>query len=196
MQLKYGGRTLLERALGAVADARRVAVVGPRRAGDSQARMPERVVEVVYVSEVVTHGGPAAAIAAGFGALDLADGDRAEWIIVLPADLICPEAAAALLYDAALHASALVDAVVGERAGHAQHLAVAYRPVALEGAIARWGGEFGLAGRPARVLHEPLRKLFLNLPAGACVDIDSPDDALAHGLHLPPAASTELEPVI
>jgi molybdopterin-guanine dinucleotide biosynthesis protein A len=128
-QLAIGGRTLLDRVVGAVADAQRVVVVGP----EQPVGRP-----VVFCREEPPGAGPVAAIAAGVPHAS------ADVVVVLAADLPWIAPAIPLLLAAAPPAGAafLVDA-----AGRLNYLASAWRRTALVRALAALGPPAGAAMR-------------------------------------------------
>ena len=170
--LTVGGRTLLDRVLGAVAAAAPLIVVGP----------PQPVPEVAIVTrEEPAGGGPVAALAAGLTALDRAElelGDLYETpplVAVLAADLpfLTPAAVAALR-------EACVDGVDGavlvDADGRDQYLAGVWRVAALERALAAFGDP---AGGAMRRLVGGLTVSQVALPATSPApwfDCDDPQD--------------------
>jgi molybdopterin-guanine dinucleotide biosynthesis protein A len=152
-QLTVGGRTLLDRVVAAVADARRVVVVGPEQPVGRR---------VVFCREEPPGGGPVAALAAGV------PHTSADVVVVLAADLpwIAPAvprlcaalgpAGAAGFADAVVRAGAAVPAggagfadvaVLVDATGRPNYLAAAWRRTALVNALARLGAPGGAAMR-------------------------------------------------
>ena len=118
--LVVGDRTLLQRAVAAVAEARHVIVVGPRSNEDA-------LEHVTWCREEPPGGGPVAAIDA---ALRHVDADR---VVVLAVDL--PFIAGAV--PALLAALDTADAVtLADGAGRANYVASAWRTEALRSALA------------------------------------------------------------
>ena len=122
------GRTLLDRALAAVADARTTVVVGPDRDLPAGVRTTQ---------EQPPGGGPVAALAAGLAALDP---DGAHVVVVLACDMPFLEATA--VKRLAVAASGDDDparpadgAVLVDEDGRRQPLAAAYRRESLERAV-------------------------------------------------------------
>jgi molybdopterin-guanine dinucleotide biosynthesis protein A len=126
--LDVGGSTLLDRALAAAGDARRLVVVGPER---SVARA------VVWCREEPIGGGPVAAIAAG---LPLTSADV---VLVLAADLPWVAPAVPVLLSALRPSSDV--ALLVDSSGRVNHLAAAWHRDALERALAEVGDPDGAA---------------------------------------------------
>jgi molybdopterin-guanine dinucleotide biosynthesis protein A len=131
-EVVVGGRALLDHALAAVADARRVVLVGP----PSLARDG-----ITTVLEDPPDGGPVAGLAAGLAALE-----PEGLVVVLACDV--PRAGRAL---PALVAAAAPSGVDGARLvgsdGHPQHLVAVYRASALSRALAGLGEPRGASMR-------------------------------------------------
>lgn len=127
--LEIGGRTLLDRALDAVADAARIVAVGPPR-------LTAR--DVTWCREEPVGGGPVAAIGAGLAQTS------APVVLVLAADLpwIAP---AVPLLRAALPANGV--ALLVDPSGRVNHLAAAWRRDSLVAALAAVGDPHGAAVR-------------------------------------------------
>lgn len=158
-EVRVGGRPLLDRALDAVAGARRRVVVGP----DELARPG-----VVTTLEDPPLGGPVAGIEAGLA--HLADADV---VVVLACDV--PRAGLAV---PALVAAAQVPGVDGARLvddeGSPQHLVAAYRIGALRRALAALHDEtVGVRGASVRRLVGPLTLADVPDPGGAATDADT-----------------------
>jgi molybdopterin-guanine dinucleotide biosynthesis protein A len=160
--LRVGGRTLLDRVLGACREAATTVVVGPRR---PTAR------PVLWTRERPPGGGPLAALAAGLRETS------ADLVAVLAADLpfAGPETVAALL--AALPPGA--DGVLcTDPGGRDQPLLALYRGEPLRRETALLAAEHGsLGGLPLRLLTGELRLARLPDPAGAATfDTDTPGE--------------------
>jgi molybdopterin-guanine dinucleotide biosynthesis protein A len=114
-----GGRTLLEAAVSAVAAAKTVVVVGPRR---------DLPLPVTWVQESPPRSGPVAAVAAGSGAVS------SELVVLLAVDhpLITSGDVSRLIRSTAGDGAVAVDA-----GGHVQPLIAVYRRAALAAALAR-----------------------------------------------------------
>lgn len=122
--LEVGGRSLLDRVLAALAEARRTVVVGPARS------LPPGVMST---SERPAGGGPVAGLAAG---LELVD---APLVAVLACDLpfITVSTLRTLLAALQTHDAAAVDgAQLVDESGRRQPLAAVYRTAALRTALA------------------------------------------------------------
>jgi molybdopterin-guanine dinucleotide biosynthesis protein A len=154
-QLLVGGRTLLDRAVAAVADATRVIVVGPRQPVDGT---------VTFAREEPPGGGPVAAIAA---ALPLTSADA---VVVLAADL--PEIAPAVpTLLGKLPTSGM--AVLVDETGRPNHLAAAWRRDSLAAALAAVGDPVGAS---MRALASGVRQVPVADEAGWGRDCDTWDD--------------------
>ncbi|HSI94059.1 MAG TPA: NTP transferase domain-containing protein [Jiangellaceae bacterium] len=154
--LVVAGRTLLDTALDACAEARATVVVGPRR----PTKRP-----VDWTREEPPGGGPLAALAAGVRALP----PDAPLVVVVAADLPAVSAGAV---------RGLVEvvdrdgAVAVDTAGRIQPLLAAYRTDALRQALAAVGDPHG---RPMHDLVETLSLTRVPTP-DATDDIDTPGD--------------------
>lgn len=155
--LDVGGRTLLARAVDAVAEAGRVIVVGPPR---------ELTRPVIWRREDPPGGGPLAGLAAGLAEVG------AELVLVLAADLPWIAPAIPELLDALRSgdhdATVLVDA-----GGRANPLAAAWRTAALRRALAPHGDG---AGVPVRALLAGIRVGRVHDPRGWGQDCDTWDE--------------------
>lgn len=156
--IEVGGRSLLARAVDAVADAEQVVVVGPERPLDRA---------VTWTREDPPGTGPVAALAVGLAALGPAD-----VVAVLAADLPnVTQATVRRLRDAlGDHAGA----VIKDEEGHRQWLLGAWRGVPLREAIPEDPANKSL-GRTLGAL--PL----VEVPAqpGEAADVDTPADLAA-----------------
>jgi molybdopterin-guanine dinucleotide biosynthesis protein A len=165
--LLVGTRTLLQRVLDAVEDARRVVIVGPPRPG--LGRTADRA--LMWRQEQPPGGGPVAALAAGLSATD------ADVVLLLAADLPWIGAAVPELVSALATAPTVAAAVLTDAGGRRNHLAAAWRRHALTGALARIGSP---AGAPARALYADVAVVEVDDPGGAAEDCDTwPDVARA-----------------
>ncbi len=137
-QLQVGGRTLLDRAVAAVAGADRVVVVGPEQPVGRAVR---------FCREQPPGGGPVAALAAGLG--DTA----AETVVVLAADLpwIAPAVPVLLAARPPAGVALLVDA-----AGRRNHLAAAWHRGTLLAALTTLGDPTGASMRALLDLVEAI----------------------------------------
>jgi molybdopterin-guanine dinucleotide biosynthesis protein A len=189
--LRFGGVTLLEHALGAVAQARAVAVVGPEEVAVGPLRDDDGG-RLRWTLESPRFAGPVAALAAGLAALRRAPAGDAPWIALLAADL--PHAREALApLAAAAAAEPGADVVLAEDdGGHAQPLLALYRRAPLERILAELDDDGGLADRPLRHLVARLTVLPLRLPPGLADDVDTWPAAERWGIRRPegPGAST------
>lgn len=172
--VRLGGRTLVERALDAVAHLPSV-VVGPGDLGDAVAAHPA----ASLTREDPPYAGPAAALAAGTDELERR-GVAPTWLLVLACDLVRAAEAAALLLDAPRGAdgSILIDA-----GGAPQWLCGVYRVGPLRARIADLRAADALASAPARALLGGLDLARIPDPASLTQDIDTPAD-LARALSL------------
>ncbi|MBZ4320022.1 NTP transferase domain-containing protein [Streptomyces huiliensis] len=139
--LRIGGRSLLDRVLGACAGARTTVVVGPRRA---------TVRPVTWAREQPPGGGPLAALSAGLRHTS------AEVVLALSADLPFLDAGAVeALVGAALDGTE--GAVVTDAGGRDQPLVAAYRAEPVRRELALLATEHGtLTGLPVRLLTQGL----------------------------------------
>jgi molybdopterin-guanine dinucleotide biosynthesis protein A len=128
-QLRVAGRSLLDRAVQAVAGAGRIVVVGPVQPVTGP---------IEFRREDPPGGGPVAAIAAGLPAT------TADVVVVLAADLPWIAAAVPLLV-AAVPATGV--ALLVDDSGRANHLAAAWRRADLVRALAMAGDRVGAAVR-------------------------------------------------
>jgi molybdopterin-guanine dinucleotide biosynthesis protein A len=154
-QLEVRGRSLLDRAVLAVADASRVVVVGPEQPVAGQ---------VTFCREQPPGGGPVAAIAAG---LPLTS---AGVVVVLAADLprVAPAVPVLLAAVPPSGVALLVDA-----AGRPNHLAAAWRRADLLRALAAVGEPSGAA---VRALVAEMDPVYVPDPDGWGQDCDTWDD--------------------
>ncbi|WP_237323330.1 DUF6457 domain-containing protein [Streptomyces sp. JJ36] len=186
--LTVGGRTLLDRVLGACPDAVTTVVVGPRRPTSRPVR---------WTREQPRGGGPLPALEAGLRALGeqpgTGPGTDSGTVLVLSADLpfLRGETVRALLRavreDPAADGTAAGDgdtpvegAVLHD--GRDQPLAAAYRTEPLRRELALLRTEHGgLTGMPLRLLLPDLRLRRVPVPAGAAdtLDCDTWEDLAA-----------------
>ncbi|MGK5641018.1 NTP transferase domain-containing protein [Streptomyces sp. URMC 126] len=158
--VRVGGRSLLDRVLGACAGARATVVVGPRR---------PTVRPVTWAREQPPGGGPLAALAAGLRHT------LAEVVLVLSADLPFLDAGTLrALREAALDGGE--GAVLTDADGRDQPLVAAYRVGPVRRELARLATEHGdLAGLPVRMLTQGLSLTRLPRHAAA-FDCDTWED--------------------
>jgi len=161
--LLVDGRTLLSRACAAVADARRLVVVGP-------AGRPGLPDGIVSVQEDPPFAGPAAAMGAGLAALGAA---AADVVVVLAADV--PRAAEAVpVLLTALGDHPERDGVVARSAdGRRQPLLAAHRRHPFAAALS---AHEPLAHRSATRILSGLDLLEVDLPDDVVADVDTPAD--------------------
>ncbi|MGH2755669.1 MAG: molybdenum cofactor guanylyltransferase [Actinomycetota bacterium] len=159
--LEIGGMTLLSRAVAAAAGARKIVVLGPRRADDLETDS-----RLIWTREEPPGGGPVAAVAAGL------DRVSAERVALLAADLPAIDADALGRLLAPLEDAAL-DGVLGvDDAGRDQYLCAVYRSAALR---RRLDADPTTSGASMRSLLEGLR--LGRIPLGARArDVDTPAD--------------------
>jgi molybdopterin-guanine dinucleotide biosynthesis protein A len=170
--LRYRGRTLLEHALASTAGAAATVVVGPASTS----------VAAEFVTEADAHGGPAAAVVAGLGALS---GRHRPWTALIAADQ--PRVAEALpAVLAARGVFAASDGVVPrDRSARMQSLLAVYRTTALLDTADRAARRAPVYGMPLRELLEPLTLCAVLLAPLLCADVDTAEDARALGVALP-----------
>jgi molybdopterin-guanine dinucleotide biosynthesis protein A len=179
--LMFDGATLLERSLAAAADARHTVVVGPETAGLPGGVLTSR--------EDPPFAGPAAAIAAGLGALRGAD--QADMVLVLACDMPRVGDAVRALLDAlpgpgpgpGAGAGAGADGVMAASAdGRLQPLAGFYSTAALERAVQAAAARNALVHGSVFALLASLDVQAVVVPAGSTDDVDTWDDAAALGV--------------
>ncbi len=173
--LVFEGRTLVSRALAAASAAGNSVVVG----NPAPASVPSGV---RVVREEPVFSGPASAVMAGIDALAEA-GSTATWVFVLACDAVrSAELTGALLVGAERHPDS--DGVVpvdGE--SRRQMLVGLYRVAALRAARDSIGD---VADISMKRLVEPLALVELPAGPGASDDVDTPEQARALGIELPP----------
>jgi molybdopterin-guanine dinucleotide biosynthesis protein A len=196
-----GGRTLLDRALAATADARRVVVVGPapqlseRGEGMDGPRSDTSRERLVAAREDPPFGGPVAGIAAGLRALGP---EPSAWVLVLACDVPRAADAVPLLVRALATLSPELsergpgtaaprsdnpgghgeDGAFLVRGGRAQWLVGIYRRDRLDSALDALRDAAGsVHGAPVRRLVAQLRCLEVEDPDGLSDDVDTWDDA-------------------
>lgn len=158
-----GGRPMLEHALGAVAGARRVVVVGPP--GLDAYGAPR-------VQEAPPLGGPVAGLAAGLAHLGVG-GDVP--VLVLACDLPLAGPAVADLLTALAHAPDVDGAALVDDDGRRQSLLAVYRRGSLAAAVERLRAGGGVDGASMRRLLEGLRLVEVADRTGAGHDADTWD---------------------
>jgi molybdopterin-guanine dinucleotide biosynthesis protein A len=158
--LELGGRTLLERALAAVAGLGEVVVVGDE--------VPTSV-PVTFRREDPTGGGPAAALLAGLGGFPVVPARVAVLAVDMP--LVGPGTFARLLAAASADGALLVDADARR-----QPLCAVYATAALLAARPEPGGEVGL---PLRRLVAGLSLTEVDAVGNEARDVDTWDDVRA-----------------
>ncbi|MHC5796226.1 NTP transferase domain-containing protein [Lacisediminihabitans sp. FW035] len=177
-ELVVAGRSLLSRALDATAGARRVVVVG------TPAVVPPGV---IVTREVPAYGGPAAAIAAGLGALE--SGSPADFVLVLACDM--PDCAAAVAELLARATDGVHGVVAIDSESHRQPLLGLYRSAPLTAALRDFGT--AVEGLSVRALLSDLELAEIAVPASSTEDIDTWEDAAGFGISPTP---TTLEPAL
>lgn len=173
--LRFDGRSLLDHALASVAGARHRVVVGPE---SLSSRLPAGVELVI---ERTPFGGPAAAPIAALAAIGAAPGTR---VVLLAADLPRAPAAVRELLAVGRLAECVDGVVATDGSGSAQPLLAIYDTAALAAAAARAAATGPLEGLSMRSLLAPLLLCHVRLPDALCADIDTPDAAERHGIHL------------
>jgi molybdopterin-guanine dinucleotide biosynthesis protein A len=181
--LLYRDRSLLFHALDAAEDARLRVVVGQMPAN---APLPTGV---VVTRESPVFGGPAAGIAAGFDALDVAtrraSTPRADYVLLLACDMPgISEAIPVLVAELDSLDPQTAGVIAVDRTGHPQHLAGIYRATALAEAIDEYRGS--LTGLSVRALLAGLTCGRTAVPARSTLDIDTWSDAAQYGIVAPP----------
>lgn len=185
--LELDGESLLDRTLAALSAARSIVVVG-EVAGTAAGTITARI---DTTREEPPYSGPVAAIGAGLSALDARPQPPADDVLLLAVDM--PRVAAlvpALL--AALTAHPEAEAVLAvDGSGHAQPLAAIHRAVALRRTLdelaSEHPGPHPLAALPMRAIAARMVVATIPAPPGSTADVDTPADAAALGISLPPA---------
>gem|GEM_PF-1199108 len=195
--LKIEGRTLLERTIDALSFSSEILVVAPPAALEAKPDWPP----VRFTQEDPPFGGPVAGLVAGVAAWSHLPGSQQ--VIILPVDMPKPAPAAQRLAAADLSAQAArgPDGVAGDAAGAVDEPAGAMRE--LDGAVLEdeegWPqyllGRYRLAAlrRAAQELGDPRNKSMrrfgrllnvAHIPMANTdlVDVDTPEDAKAHGI--------------
>ncbi|MFG2293289.1 NTP transferase domain-containing protein [Streptomyces sp. NPDC048603] len=163
--LSVGGRTLLDRVLGACADARRTVVVGPRR---PTAR------PVTWTRESPPGAGPLAALDAGLRQ------SSAELVLVLSADLPFLDRTTTVAPLLEAGRAAADGALLRDPSGRDQPLVAVYRAEPLRREIALLATEHGtLTGLPLRALLAELNLTRVTARPLASFDCDTWDDLAA-----------------
>ncbi|MFI2210327.1 NTP transferase domain-containing protein [Streptomyces sp. NPDC020141] len=162
--LSVGGRSLLDRVLGACRSAGRTVVVGGRRA---TAR------PVVWARENPPGGGPLAALDAGVRRLPA----ETETVLVLSADLPFLREPVVRRLLGALAAGPHEAVLLTDAEGRDQPLVAAYRAEPLRRELALLATEYGtLAGLPLRLLPQELDVARVGAEPEASFDCDTWDD--------------------
>jgi molybdopterin-guanine dinucleotide biosynthesis protein A len=161
--IEIGGQTLLDRTIGAVADAKTIVIAGPARV--SAAPDAERV---RWCREEPPGGGPVAGLAAGLVHL------RSNLVVVLAVDMprVAP-AVAALVAALDTGPAEAAAAVLVDRDGRRNFLAAAWRRAALEAAVAALPDA---AGAAMRALYGQQTVVEVPDPTGWGADIDTVAD--------------------
>ncbi|MFD7237923.1 NTP transferase domain-containing protein [Streptomyces syringium] len=159
--VRVGGRTLLDRVLGACADAGETVVVGPRRPTARSVR---------WAREEPPGGGPLAALAAGLGHT------AAPTTLVVSADLPFLRADTVRALLAAATTGEVEGALLCDADGREQPLVAVYRTEPLRRELALLATEYGsLVGLPLRLLTAELSLGRLPHPT-ASFDCDTWED--------------------
>ena len=153
------GRTLLDRALAAVDQADRIVVVGPARP------LPDGV---VATQEQPPGGGPVAAVAAGLVALSKRVDNDTEIVVVLACDMPFVDAGAVEGLVGAATSRRGDGAAFVDAGGRRQHLAAAYRMIALRAALDEIGDVDGAAMR-----HVAQRLTMVEIEADPEITLDT-----------------------
>jgi len=187
--LLYRERSLLSHALDAAEDARLRVVVGQPPENDP---LPTGV---IVTRETPAFGGPAAGIAAGFDALEVAtrraSAPRADYVLLLACDMPgISEAIPVLLAELEFFDPHIAGVIAVDGTGHPQQLAGIYRATALAAAIDEHRGSF--TGLSVRALLAGLACSRATVPERSTQDIDTWSDAAQygitqHGIVAPPA---------
>lgn len=170
--LRVDGRSLLDRTIAALPDARRIVVVGTAPEGPLPAH-------VHVTREDPPFAGPAAGIAAGLDALPTGPG----WVLVLAGDMPHVARCVPSLLATAGRVPPHHDGTIAvDATGRTQPLAVCVLTARLRLVVDAIGDPTGL---PARRLLAPLD--LVHVPTGdTTADIDTPDQARRFGAVPPP----------
>jgi molybdopterin-guanine dinucleotide biosynthesis protein A len=179
--LSLAGQSLLERTLAAVSAARHIVVVGDE--SDIARAAPDA--EITIVREMPAFGGPAAAIAAGFDALDGAS----DFVVVVGCDMPAVSDAIDLLLGALYAGSSGVVAVSFD--GRPQPLVAVYSTPGLAYCVARHRRAGDLVNLSVRALLSGLEPALLPVPEGSTDDIDTWADAARLGVLIPQPSPTK-----
>jgi molybdopterin-guanine dinucleotide biosynthesis protein A len=174
--MRYGGRTLLQTAIGGLTWVRQIAVVGD--ASEIEAAAPGA--DIIVTREFPTFGGPAAAIAAGLDGLAANNVSLADFTMILACDMPHSADVVGLLLSALRADSDGVVAVSPD--GHVQHLAGLYASVRLRGCVADHRGAGDLDGLSVRALVSGLEPDSVAAEAGSTDDVDTWMDAERLGI--------------
>lgn len=188
--LLMNGQTLLGRTLDAVPQARQVIIVGdvavPRDVSRGR-RSADTPASVLVTREDPPFSGPAAAIAAGLDALQATGDGDPDFVLVLACDM--PGVADAVI---ALLAAATGDlaqdssgAIAVDEDGQRQILAGIYRVAALRRAVERVRASGAIENLSVKRLLDSLTLTDVLVGADATADIDTWEQATAHGITAP-----------
>ncbi|KEI43912.1 molybdenum cofactor guanylyltransferase [Saccharopolyspora rectivirgula] len=158
MQLRVGGRTLVDRVLEAVADAAPVVVVGPSRPVS---------VPVLWTRETPPGSGPLAGLAAGLALVP----ESAELVAVLAGDLPLLSHRTVARMRAALLGSRAAGAVLVDPAGYPQWLTGVWRAGELRRALPE-----DVRDRSVRSVLGELGPLRIPASPREAADVDTPQD--------------------
>ncbi|MBE0010782.1 molybdopterin-guanine dinucleotide biosynthesis protein [Arthrobacter sp. AET 35A] len=179
-RLELDGRSLLDLTCLAVADARRVVVVGPEEPPLAAPPGAHGAHTREFVRESPPFGGPAAALAA---AVDHLGDDDTPWLLVLACDMPRVDQAIPALLAAAADDDSSSMAHDG---GRDQPLAALYRMDSLRDAVAavhRGGGAQNLS---MKALLARVQWRAIDVPPGSTADVDTWADAQSLGVSATP----------
>jgi len=179
--LSVDGRNMLERTLAAVSRARRVVAVGDE--SDIRAAVPDSAITIVR--EVPPFGGPAAAIAAGFDALDGAS----DFVVVVGCDMPAVSEAIDVLLDAVRVGTDGAVAVSSD--GQTQPLVAVYSMRGLSECVTRHRDADDLENLSVRALLSGLEPALVPVPEGSTDDVDTWADASRLGVLIPQPLPTK-----
>jgi len=176
--LQLHGRSLLDRAVEAVAAADQIVIVGPAElktaSGTGPTRSSDHSGRVTVTREDPPFGGPVAGIAAGLAALDRAN--AAPTVVILAVDIPLAARLIPALVEALSNSTPEVEGVCYWRDDHPQWLISAFRRRSLARALQTVETRFGDSGS---VHNASVRRLVTNLnlsyledDAGLSSDID------------------------
>ena len=179
--LLVDGQSMLQHALAALSGVRHIVVVGDD--ADIHAAAPDA--SITTVREVPAFAGPAAAIAAGLDALDVAS----DFVIVIGCDMPAVRDAIVALLGAVRAGTDGAVAVSSD--GRTQQLVAVYSTPALAGCVTRHRGAGDLENLSVHALLSSLDPALVPVPDGSTDDVDTWADAARLGVLIPQPSPTK-----